>query len=985
MNEYIRDFQIEKIQTYIAEDVQVCNNILTDKETNSFLIFHMNIRGINKNLDELKVVLESIANRIDCMVLSETRIIHNLDIYNINGYDLIYNDSKINQNDGVVVYIRKSLTYKYEIVDINNIKAIQLNLKHNDKNIIITSLYRSPSTCPTEFNTGLHDYLENCKTVSDIHVIVGDVNIDILSDKDDAHQYLNIVKEYGFLSAINNYTRVDGNSKSCIDHLLIKSMSKQYKCIPVIFQTSITDHFSQISQIIFPEKQKNTVTNNIKTKTYLDKLNLFEKLNKENWGDVFGCSDIEAATDLFINKLKNYIEICTKTVKIKNSEKKRSNWITPGLIKSVNKKSILFKISKKQPNEFNKNNFKQYRNKLNELLKIAKRDYYQNLINKNMNNSKQLWRCVNELTSSGKKIGDDITTIRTNEGELIQDKLEISNIFVNHFTDIGKKLADKIDQTKKCNVVQNIRNSNNSIFLSNTSEKEVVETIYQLKSNKAPGIDNIKSEILKDIAPRISAPLTYIINKCFESGTCPSAFKIAVIKPLFKSGDAVDVINYRPISLISNIAKIFEKILKNRITSFLNKFNILSEKQFGFREQRSTQDAIAYLTTKIYKNINISKPTLCIFVDLAKAFDTVSHTQLLHTLESIGFRGTPYQLMLSYLTNREQCVNIGNIMSSRKIVEYGVPQGTVLGPILFNIYLNSLFDLHLRGDIISFADDTAILYTDENWSDLKEKAENDFKNIISFFNSKLLTINYTKTYYVPFTSYSTGLPDFDALNLKMGSMEINIQSKQNIKYLGIYIDSFLRWNVHTNYVTNKLRSLFHKFKYLSQILNIAQLRTLYFALVETHLTYGLIAWGGVVYSHLKQLEKTQKYILKIIYNKIYTYPSNELFIETRILDIRQLFCLAILIRQYKNKNELEEIQHSYQTRYKSNATRLPKVEKTVAQRCYSYLGPKIYNEVPPHLKKINSISLFKKKIKEWIQAKSRMDIHKLIDPQNMYP
>lgn len=697
---------------------------------------------------------------------------------------------------------------------------------------------------------------------------------------------------------------------------------------------------------------------------------------------MYGCFDTETAADLFINKLNNYIKVCTKTIKVKSAERKRSNWITNGLIKSVNRKTELFKISKKYPNEFNTNKFKQYRNKLNELLKTAKRDYYQKEINKNINNSKNLWRCVKEMTCE--KSSDQLIKIKDQNGTLISNELEMSNVFVDYFTDIGKKLADKIDQTKKSNVTQNIKNNTNSIFLSNTSEKEVIAIIYQLKSNKAPGIDNIRAEILKEIAPSIAAPLKYIINTCFSTGICPSAFKVAVIKPIFKNGDRLDVGNYRPISLISNIAKIFEKILKNRITSFLNKFNILSEKQFGFREQRSTQDAIAYVIEKIYKHMNISKPTLCIFVDLAKAFDTVSHIQLLEMLEAIGFRGIPYNLMQSYLSNRQQCVNIGSTLSNKKTIEYGVPQGTVLGPILFNIYLNSLFNLPLCGDIISFADDTVVIYSDNNWRVLKEKAEQDFKKIINFFNSKLLTVNYAKTYYVPFTSYRTNLPDYHTLDIELENTEVHIQCAQKVKYLGIYIDSYLRWDAHTNYVTNKLRTLLHKFKYLAQILNITQLSTLYYALVETHLTYGIIAWGGVTNSHLSQLEKIQKYILKIIYKKTYTYPSDQLFLESEMFDIRQLFCLAILIRQHKNKSELDEIKHTHHTRYRTYSTRVPKTEKTIAQRCYSYLGPKIYNIIAPAMKSINSVHLFRKKVKAWIRTKSRIYIHELIDPKYIY-
>lgn len=366
------------------------------------------------------------------------------------------------------------------------------------------------------------------------------------------------------------------------------------------------------------------------------------------------------------------------------------------------------------------------------------------------------------------------------------------------------------------------------MFSGLTSEEEVKNCINSLKK-KAPGIDGIRAETIQCITANICKPLSSIlINKIFNSGYCPTAFKVSIVKPIFKKGDKLEIKNYRPISLITNFAKIFEKLLKKRILSYLNKFQLLSDQQIGFRTGKSAQDAISLLTGKIYSSLDKGKPSLGIFIDLAKAFDTVSHPLLLETLKNIGIRNLPLSLLKSYLDDRKQCVQIGLTKSDFQTIKYGVPQGTILGPLLFIIYLNNLFSVETSGNIFSFADDTVIFYESDSWDNLKLEIENDLKKIIHWFNSKLLTINFDKTVFVPFSCYMSTLPNYKELNILLDeNQSISILSTSSVKYLGIYIDSHLKWDIHVNKLINKLRSLLYLFNTLKDILNIDQLKTTY--------------------------------------------------------------------------------------------------------------------------------------------------------------
>lgn len=987
MNAYIRDFNIRITETKTAENADECSKIIKDNNSNDFKIFHMNIRSINKNFDEFKILTEQLESKFDVYVLTETWQIHDPTFFKLDGYILIYNQGDYNQNDGVVVLIRNNINFKYNIVSIGNFKSIEISLKSNNKTFLVTALYRPPSNVKKDiqaFNEKLQNYLKTLKNYFDFHLLVGDLNIDILDKKEVINDYLNILGEEGFIAAINNYTRVEGNTKTCIDHIFIRNKvqnNNNYNYNPVILQSNITDHYSVILQIIMPEKieQASKVE---EYKIYLDKNCLINKLKNEQWLDVYSTNDVHKASDIFINKLKKYIQESSKTVKIKNKHQKRKSWVTNGLINSINQKDKLYKKMKVNPTLENINIYKNFRNKLSELIRKTKFNYYQKIINENKNTSSGLWNSIKEITHEN-GVKNEIHKIKTLEGTLVTDKKDISNTFCQYFTNVGKNLADKIKNQSRV-LPSTLLHTDSSIFLADTNEEEIIQTIQLLKNKKAPGIDGLKSETLKFVAKEISLPLTYLINRSFQIGECPSAFKTAVIKPLFKRGDKLSVVNYRPISLISNLAKVFEKVLKKRIESFVNKFNILSDKQFGFRENKSTQDAIAELTSRANKCMDNKQPALCVFVDLAKAFDTVSHTQLLRILENIGFRGTPYKLMHSYLSNRKQCTKINDTVSEMKVVKYGVPQGTVLGPLLFNIYLNDLFKLKVKGEVIGFADDTAIFYSEQDWILLKKNVEADLSVIFSWFHNRLLTVNYSKTCYLPFTSYNKFLPPYNKLSIKYGNAEVEITSVENSKYLGIFIDNNLKWDVHIHYVVKKLRTLLYKFRHLSQVLQVEQMKILYHALAESHINYCIIAWGAATNNHINNLQVIQKTILKIIYKKHWSYPTQNLYAETKIFDTRQLYCQTLLIRQHTNKNELKSITHDYNTRYKVNSNVVPKTEKTIAQRCFTYLGPKIYNILPPKIKKINSRNMFKNQLKKWIADIPRLEIHKIIDLKNTY-
>nr|CAH7738545.1 unnamed protein product [Callosobruchus chinensis] len=978
MDNYIGKFDVQDVETHISETINDFKQ-KTISDGMKFSIFHSNIRSISKNLDELLILLHDLEANFHCIVLTETFQIYNTEIYNIPGYDLIYNRGGINKNDGVIIYVKSDLQYSYEIHQIQDIGVVNMLIKYVDKTFNIIALYRSPSTSVDEFTHHLNIFLKQ-KANSDINVIVGDINIDILSDSVISNNYLNVMSENNYISMINDYTRVEGTSRSCIDHIFVKTKESLSKFSPILLKYKITDHYPTILHYLLPDKKTSISDSKLRYKTYINYDKLNDMLLTESWEKVYENKNLDCSVNCFIETLKNSIHKCSSKVKLKRWEIHRKRWITNGLVKSIKHKEDLHDKMIKSPDDKQLlNEFKRYRNALNNLIKKAKEQYYMTKIQENKGDSSNLWKHIKYAT--GKNLENkEITSLLLKSGEITYDKEEIAEEFADYFTNVGKELVANAKRKRVGGFQMKSRKvMSNSIALLRTTETEVERVIQQLKNKKSPGHDELYSETIKKVARGISKPLTYLFNLSLECGIFPESMKTAVVIPIFKKGDKLDPCNYRPISILSCLSKIFEKLLNERIWSFVEKHDLISEHQFGFKKGKSTDDAMLELMQEIFVAVDNKTPAMCVFVDLAKAFDTIDHGHLLDTLEDIGFRGKAHSLLESYLTGRSQTIKVNDTESKKRAMQCGVPQGSVLGPLLFTLYMNDIFSLQCSGKVVSFADDTAIVYTADTWEALKIEAEGDLKTVFNFLQSKLLTVNFTKTYYLPFTSYSSNLPEMKPLIISQIEKAVEISPKPDVKYLGVYIDCHLRWDVHIKNLVIKLRSLLGTFKLCRGFCNLTQLKILYNALVQSHMYYGIVIWGGAANCYLKKLEVVQKWILKTIYNKNITYPSDILYNESGVLDPKQLYCKSMLLKFYKDRTTIPVVSHKYKTRFRdSKNIEVPLMNKLVGQSCFLYLYPKVYNNVPARIKSIHSYSKFKYEIKKWIAAEGRTTISNIL-------
>ena len=384
------------------------------------------------------------------------------------------------------------------------------------------------------------------------------------------------------------------------------------------------------------------------------------------------------------------------------------------------------------------------------------------------------------------------------DGEITNDPTKIANGLNNFYSTVAQKLQGSI-RSNGFDFMKYMKNpSENAFRFESADYQEILLTIDSLSENKASGPNSIPTDVLKLLKNCICQPLTHIINLSFATGIYPTKLKEAKVIPIFKNkGDPLFISNYRPISLLSNIDKIFEKAVHKRLYSFLNKFNCIYELQFGFRTKHSTSHALISLTEKIREALDSqgSKFACGVFIDLQKAFDTVDHAILLKKLEHYGVRGIANSWFKSYLSDRSQYTTVNGFNSEQKIMKYGVPQGSVLGPLLFLIYINDLHQAIKYSAVHHFADDTNLLTTGLCIKKIQVQVNHDLKCLSNWLKANKIALNASKTEVIIFRQRNKNIqyrknPEDQLepwkLNIKIDGKKI--EPSTYVKYLGIYID-----------------------------------------------------------------------------------------------------------------------------------------------------------------------------------------------------
>ena len=482
---------------------------------------------------------------------------------------------------------------------------------------------------------------------------------------------------------------------------------------------------------------------------------------------------------------------------------------------------------------------------------------------------------------------------------------------------------------------------------------------------------NFSTKFIKLSSSILAPTLVKLFNLSIRTGVYPDLLKVAKVIPIFKKGDSSSVNNYRPISILSPINKIFEKIIYSRLIKYIDKSNILYKYQYGFRKKHSTEHALIELVDQIRLSMGSNQMTCGIFIDLSKAFDTVNHQILIHKLEHYGIRGNALELFKSYLNNRKQYVQIENSKSKTRPISCGVPQGSVLGPLLFLLFINDLPKCCPNVKTRLFADDTTIFFHSNNIDDIISTGKIVMTQLTNWFKANKLTLNADKSSFTIFKSSRKIIPNLpDQINF----LNQQINRTTHIKFLGIILDENLNWNLHINEVCSKLKRLFHVFYNIRDLLSKDNIKTIYYALIYSRIKYGISVYGQACNTKLKRIQKIQNQLLKVLSGKKFRFPTDKLHDEFELLTVKDISEQEILtfVHNFFSNNlppvfngyfETLASNHNRNTRNGAYLIKIPRHSTDMAASSIKIKGAKLWNKLDNKLKKIPKAKKFKFKFK----------------------
>lgn len=508
-----------------------------------------------------------------------------------------------------------------------------------------------------------------------------------------------------------------------------------------------------------------------------------------------------------------------------------------------------------------------------------------------------------------------------------------------------------------------------TFFMAPINAIEVVLMIQRLKSSNSTGHDEVSNNLLKKCKYEICDIVAYLINKSVENGVFPETLKLAKILPVFKKGDKNTYSNYRPISLLCSLSKLFELNMRDQIVAFFERQNLFSPSQHGFLKGRSTETALCEFTQNIVDSLDGKFKMGCIFVDFSRAFDCVNHELLLLKLCRWGIRGLPLELFKSYLNNRQQYVVINSTKSEKLSVEMGVPQGSILGPVLFLVYINDLLELlHTTFadiSVIAYADDTNVLVKGKDYDRLTDLTEEVYLCIMNWTKKNMLALNVQKTVVMKFHIKNSN----DEFSIFNNNDDLYLRSTNAVRFLGIMVDHRLHWDPQVDDLCGRLKKSCYALKFMSNFSNINMLLSLYYSTFNSHLRYGILCWGNCTTAN--RVFILQKFAIRIIANLKYRQSCRQAFHDLGILTLVSLYIYEACIFVYKNKRSFSEnrVEHVYSTRFKTSL--LPVQHRTTFyQKNFIYMGCKFFNSLDINLQNAPSLSVFKTRMRRFLVEKT---------------
>ena len=938
------------------------------KNKNRFILAQLNINSLRNKFDSLKYLIQ---DKFDVLVITETKLDESFPStqFSIDGFSNPVRLDRTSLGGGIMIFIRQNIPYKVleKIPSENDDESIFLEIKIRNSKWLLIAGYN-----PKKPRIG--NYIQNIETTLnkfinkyDNIIMMADLNIDMkpgcenaLTSFSNTYNLKNLIDKPTCYKNPNNPTYIDviltNRKNSFYDTNVIETGLSDYHKMTV---TCLKGYFEKLPP-------KTVYYRNYK---FFDGVffrnDLENELNKLNINNI----NYDALKETLGTLLNKHAPIKKRLVRANDAP-----YMNKALRKAIMTRSRLKNLYNKNPNVENEMKYKKQRNFCVNLLRKSKRRYYHNLDMRRVNDSRKFWKIVKPFFSEKQKkltkiilLENDIITSNDKEIAEIFNDCFLNNSSTESSNTVAKQkdsLEDIIEKYELHPSILKIREtvqSDDKFYLKNIEQDDLQKEIYNLNPNKSIPFNDIPINIMKGCNDIISPYLTNLFNDSIESNIYPDSLKLAEVTPAHKKDETTNKNNYRPISLLPCVSKLFEKLLYEQIYNFIEKF--LSPYLCGFRKGYSTQDCLLVMIETWRKALDKKENAGAILTDLSKAFDSLNHELLIAKLNAYNFDDSVLKLLLNYLCNRKQRVNINNEFSSWKEIESGVPQGSILGPLLFNIYINDLFYFLEDASIANYADDNTPYLTNKTLEILIRNLEKETGTLYNWFICNCFRPNDDKSKLL--------VTNESPVSAKVGN-EV-VKSSASVKLLGVTLDSKLTFKEHVTKMCKKISKKVHALGRVAKYMDSTKIKLIMKTFIENEFNYCPLIWMMHNRTLNNKINKIHERALRIaLSDDISSYSELLVKGESFTIHERNLQKLATLM--YKVKNNLSpkivsNIFSKYPTSYNFRNAKLWETGNTrttlYGTETISYRGPKIWNCVPNDMKNSKTLNEFKNKIKTW--------------------
>lgn len=940
----------------------------TDKLTSGINIGYINVRSVLPKIDQVQHLL----NFRDLHVLGvgETWLDNNIDDkeIGIDGYSIIRSDRN-RHGGGVMFYVHDSLSYQQVQLIGHEVESIWLKFDIDRKKFVLGNIYRPPRSDIAYFDKIL-DLIEQAMNVSDNVIVIGDLNIDYKVDASlTTNPILQIEALFQMKQLVNAPTRTTIDTSSLIDIILTRV--PEVHVSTEVLHVTMSDHFPVITRLRSQQK----LQNEHKTVRFRD----YKHFEVDDFLDDLKSSlNTDQQLELVKNKRatpdseiqwqhfkKTFLEVSERHAPIKTMRMKQRYcpWINNEILTLMYKRDYLHRLACRNSCENTWNEYKRHRNLVTSTIRAEKRKYFDNELCNNMGNPKQFWKKINMLTGQQTK-------------DTAAKEISAEN-FNDHFSNIGHTVVNN-NSSKNVNEPLKWKNPpcTHMFKFTECSITDVSDYIKTLGCDSNIDVLGFDARLIHLSCHVISPFIVLILNASFSSSKLPNDWKFSRVTPVFKGkGSKADKNNYRPISVICHIAKVIEKVVQKQLLHYLLLNELIVLDQSAYRPMFNTQTALHRVVDSWIDNVCDGLLTGVCLLDIRKCFDTIDHNLLREKLAYYGVKGVELQWFSDYLSNRSQVVFHNKVLSDKNEITIGVPQGSVLGPTLFMLFINDISQNSGIGICNLYADDVIVYCDGSTLQEVNVNLQNSVSQLTAWYENNKLSINTSKSEVMLVSSPRRVFSD----DLDITINGENLKFVQCANYLGMKLDCHLSWNDYVDKLCSSVACKLNRLRRLKGLVNKNVMTKIYVTTIQPCIDYGISIWGQTSKFNILKIQRLQNYAARLVTNNFdYLNCSSSAIIKSlRWMTVKQRCIYFTIVLMFKCIHGLAPFYlindvvmnfdvNGFNTRSHPMNVYIPQVSSQLAKRAFKYIGASLWNDLPSFLKDTTDINNFKRKLRQHI-------------------